>query len=338
MKVGLAFVLGLCVFAAACSGGSKHATPAATASAQVGTATAVASAHPTGTSVGSALANFNGVPLYGLVVTAPAALPSDGVLYFSETCAVCAGGELFRAHQAADGSWVRESLLGNTPPGISEGSAFSPFVSDGVRQFAVLWCPKATGPCGKRHDGTADAAPRSLLYSNDAGVTWRDIAPMPPAAFVLGFRGQEVVVGFSDGTYALYPSGQSIPKPTLDSFSYGPPTGWQAVQSGDTEFGLRLANESSSLIGVFPLGGRPSAYFAFPGGSLQMTGWLSPTQVMGTAERREGTTLIGSSDALAGLDRLPVLIDLNVRTVAPIAGLVPSNPYAFIYPLVFRAR
>lgn len=232
-----------------------------------------ATTSPSPAAVPTALATFNGLPVYELVVASPVSLPRDSLLYFSETCAVCYGGQLFRATQASDGTWTREQLLSTKPAGVADGGPIGEFVSDGDGRLAVLWCE---GVCGKRHDGTADVTPRSLLLSEDGGVSWRKVSrgPSSPAA-ILGFVGDQILTA-ADGVYVLYPSSEQVPTSAADNYRGSTRTAAATVsQLGDIQ--PPLANDGSSVLAASSAGSAPAAYYAFPGGRLTPTALLSPS-------------------------------------------------------------
>jgi hypothetical protein len=257
------------------------------------------------------------------------------VLFFAEACAVCWSETLFRAELGTDGRWRRENLTNGVRPDAQNGEPLAPIVSDGVSRFAAVWCV-STGGCGKRHDGSADTTPRVLLMSDDGGVSWNKLAQVPAGSVAVGFKDANVLVAVAavpEMRFVLYPGGTASGKPTDDNIPSVPVVpGWQIVQTSDVPGGI--ANERSGVVSVTKVGDTPSRYFAFPGGSLQITGALSPTLLLGTAERSSKAVQSGSSTELGGFARLPVIVDLDAQTIAPIAGLVPSAEYSLIRPLL----
>jgi DNA-binding CsgD family transcriptional regulator len=280
------------------------------------------------------LATYDGLPVYELVYSPdPVALPADSLLYFTETCAVCSGGELFRARQEAEGEWTWEPLLVEGDDRMPTGWPFGNFVSDGASRWAVLWCLTEFGACGKRHDGSIDDVPRAVLLSEDGGVTWREVARVGPNNSLQGFLDGELAVWTFDretqtSELRLLSSNEVIDGGAGESRAIPGPAGTTAWPEADLMPGL--ANEFSTFFSRRDASGEPGAYYAFPGGHLGISFAASPHLLLGVAERNSKSALRGSSRELGGVPRLPVVVDLDAATVSPIAGLSPRNDFGFL--------
>jgi hypothetical protein len=293
----------------------------------------VSPATPTNLAV---LATHDGLPVYELVAqSSTVALPGDAVLYFTDECAVCDGGELFRLRQDQGGAWVREPLLAAADATLPAGQPIGEWVSDDHGRFGVLWCLSEFGVCGKRHDGSVDDVPRAALLSEDGGVTWREVGRVGSRGFVSRFDDGELIVGsLESGTFKVLPSGEAVPQPTGSSHPPGP--GGERV-GFETELIPRLANDVSTFLSSRDAAGQPTAYFAFPGGSLRIGYAVSPTQLLGLAERNDKAALnTAGARELGGVRRLPVVIDLAAGTVSPIQGLAPSTDFGHLLPVLFQ--
>jgi hypothetical protein len=206
--------------------------------------------------------------------------------------------------------------------------------SDGHGRLAVAWCLTDLGVCGKRHDGTTDDTPRALVVSNDGGVTWTNVTQLAALSYVAGFDGGDVVVGTrttgSDVAYTGYPSGRTVqaPSPQLDF-------GDLAVERVTQDSAGSVGNDSSSIYSVSG-GDGLQRYLAFVAGNLSINAAISPSLALGNAERNSKAMLNDPPTDLGGLDRLPVIVNLDAHTLSPIAGLVPPEPNAFVSPLALH--
>ena len=282
------------------------------------------------------LATYDGLPVHELVFSSqPVALPTDSLLFFTETCAVCSGGELFRARQEDAGEWAWEPLLVEGDDRMPTGWPYGNFVSDGAGRWAVLWCLTEFGACGKRHDGSIDDVPRAVLVSEDAGVTWREVARVGPSNAVAGFLDGELVVSTFDAErrtaeFTLLASGAVVAgEDFMDGRHLPGPGGTTTWMEADLI--PRLANDFSTFLSRRDSAGEPEAYYAFPGGHLRVGYAMSPTLLLGVAERNYKSTLnVPTPHELGEISRDPVVVDLEVGSVSPIAGLTPRQEYSFL--------
>jgi DNA-binding CsgD family transcriptional regulator len=289
------------------------------------------------------IGQLNGQPVYELVPAPERELPTGSVLYSTITCGVCVGGELYRFAQDGTGAWVREKLSPDSMPGIDGGYPYGNFVTDGSGRFAVLWCiPEGGRGCGKTHDGTADTRHRAVMLSDDGGVSWRQLPELPAGSSVIRFIGSEVLVAYSkdpasgETAYRLYPSGTDFDVSTLPQYDTGIqlPGGLLRVQQEDAAH--PLANEGSSVFSFLPTGSGAAELVAFPGGSLWLGVPVADTLAAASSVgRNPKAMLLDPPRELGGFPRTAVLVDLEQRTVSPIAGLAGNDPYDIFDPEAF---
>ena len=330
LRLGLVVLVALGVLATGCSKPDESRKAAPGASVAI-------TAEATGTERQEGAPRLpSKLPIHHLTPIRARELPAGTVLIVAESCAVCWSEQLLRVERNQDGTWRSEALMNVLPTDSTSGVPLVPIISDGANRFAAVWCI-ADGGCGKRHDGSVVTEIRLLLTSDDGGVSWSTLAEVPPTSHVVGFKDGRVllvVLGSPQNTFVLYPGGTAISLPSDHPIESTPSlAGWQITQVGDS-VPYSIANDASSFISVTRAGVAPSEYFAFPGGRLRISGALSPTLLLGTAERSSKAMLLGSPTTLGGFDRLPVIVDLEAKTIAPIDGLVPSAEYSNMRPLL----
>jgi DNA-binding CsgD family transcriptional regulator len=346
LRVAGAAVIGLALVAAVAAAvlimlagrdGSNPAVPTETVSpTTTGTTTPAATSTPTSTATVTATTTatagtiglYQGLPVFELggrnqPAPLPKAAAATSVLYFTDTCAVCIGLEVFRLRSTGSG-WLREPLLVNDEPGLPHGYPLGVVGGEDGR-FAAVWCAIGERGCGKTHSEVPDTTPRILVVSTDGGVSWRvyDDSPMPLSASPLGFAGDQVILAVPDGNggagYYEYPSGKRLP---------AAPDQQTPAPAGVTvrlEYTQDLANEASTLIGVSHGTAAPDAYYSFPGGRLFIGVAISESVLLGLAERNPKAMLLDPPRELEGFARAAVLVDLTARTVRPVEGLESAS-------------
>ncbi|MGI8424639.1 MAG: LuxR C-terminal-related transcriptional regulator [Chloroflexota bacterium] len=275
------------------------------------------------------LTTIGGLPVYELkVVSKPAELPAGSMLYYVDYYA--ASTELFRFARSDSGEWRSEPLLRKDHPGLPRGRPLSPMLWDGGGRFAALWCLTDTGPCRRKEtDGSGDSGELALVVSTDGGVTWAEVARVPRRSFALRFIDSEVLLAIRNGSgsgdfdYRLYPSDTPAAAPSADSWLEAPDG--SIFRTGDPGSGDGIANEGSMVFSVVTPGQPIAAYFAFPGGWLGAGHLVSRTLLLGAAGRSEKATLNNPPRNLGGFFPQAVLVDLELATVAPLAGLIGAD-------------
>jgi DNA-binding CsgD family transcriptional regulator len=284
------------------------------------------------------IGQINGEPVFELVPAPARELPAESVLYATISCAVCSGGELFRFFQGDTGEWVREKLSPDSMPGIDGGYPVGTFVSDGTGRFAALWCIPDPKGCGKTHDGMPDTRDRAVILSEDGGVSWRQVGRVPSHSGIAGFAGDQVAVnvaslGHEEATQILYPAGS--PAPALITESGGVELPGGGLVTLDTVGVGGLANDNSIVLDVKQA---PYPLLAFPGGTALPSIAVSGTLLAGWGERNSKAALNTTPPReLGGFPRSAILIDLEQRTVSPIAGVTGSDPNDIINPVAYSS-
>ena len=291
------------------------------------------------------IGQLNGQPVYELVPAPERELPTGSVLYTTITCGVCVGGELYRFAQDDNGEWVRDKLSPDSMPGIDGGYPYGNFVTDGSGRFAVLWCiPEGGRGCGKTHDGTADTRHRAVMLSDDGGVSWRQLLELPAWSSVIRFIGSEVLVAS--------PRTRPAAKPPIGSTHRAP-------TSTSRRFHL-MAPESSFPVACCVCSrrtrrtrlrtkARPYSVFCLPAAvppnwspfPAAACGWASRSRIRSRRRPQSAATRRPCSWAppreLGGFPRTAVLVDLEQRTVSPIAGLAGNDPNDIFNPEAYLA-
>lgn len=274
------------------------------------------------------LATIDGEPIYELKVSpSPVSLPVDSLLYYSYCPVPCLGDTLAGAFIDASGD-VTESARMPLAPVTAPGSTFGTFVGDGNSGFAVLWCAEAAGRCGKRHDGTTDDVPRTVLVSHDGGISWSQAgnevdALTSLAGFVDGqlILAKRIVGAGLTFEYVSAVTGLSVPAPG------GPDI---VTESGTlVTVGYQEVTPESpwAIVEVTAPGQGNPSYLGFPLGNLSLHVALSDTLILGTAMRSEKATDPRTSDSYGELRHAMVVIDLAQKTVSYISGFQPAQEY-----------
>lgn len=282
------------------------------------------------------IATYNGLPVYEITVAPPVTLPAGTVLYYSQMCGVCIGGELVRARLDSSGTWATETVKIYDSRG-RDGYALGEPYSNGRATLATFWCLPVDGiGCGKRHDGSPNPSRQAVLLSNDGGRTWHTLCDVGPDCGLAGVYGTEAIIADGSGGLRLLPSG--TPFATLASNQAGRTIeDWNGMIVR-TEFpGLlalaNLASGNSTLVQYSMPGAQPASYLVFPGGSVYLTfaadGELF-TQSSRSLKAYEGPPLrVG-----------PAIVDIAARTIAPIAGITSDDdfisPVAVLYGPTLR--
>ncbi len=254
---------------------------------------------------------LDGVPVLPLDVVDHALLKPGEVVYYTSDCSVCNGAELSRLVVDGGGVLHADDLLRANQAGLPAGYPLAPMVTDGAGMFAVAWCHSDVGPCGKRHDGSVDDVPRSLVVSEDGGVSWRLAADIPTGGQVVSVAGDDVLVavGGSDGTTSglLLPSGRSAAVPDSSNPAYVPhPDGLVLrTQSFEDDYGP----ETAIAIGT----GQPAAWRVLQGADVSIVRVLDNHRLIATVSRPDKIGL----PAVYGA----VLVDLEAGTVGPFPGI-----------------
>lgn len=307
-------------------------SPTAGASTATVSASATAGPSPTVTSepTEAPVAEYEGEPVYELRLADPVELPADSVLYVTVNCGVCIDRPLYRFYQSA-GEWVLERLM--TDETLPNGYPLS-MISDGNGRWAASWCLTDAGTCGKRHDGTPDTTPRALVISEDGGISGRQVATLGTFVTPIAFRGDEVVVSerVSDDQTVLtsYPSGARLDPDDLGSIYAVPLPGGATLTHDFLQPAPDLANDTTTVLTIAaPSGARDLV--AFLGGHLRIDAVISDTMVLGWAIRNSKALDRPDSE----VNGQAVLVDLDARTVAPIAHLTGFTEMDFVTPVGF---
>ncbi len=212
----------------ACSGSSKPVTPAASAATPAAVA-AEPSSSPTTTGLPS-VASLNPVPL---TEGSPAPLPAGIVLYYY-------GGKvpleaqpqvLLRAYQSQSGLVV-DDLSARIPSG---GLPTFNMVNDlAYGRLAVRVC--LSGGCDLLGGSAPDA--RSIAYrSDDGGITWREIGPLPTTSRLVGFVSDGRLVAVMPGPentagYFIVDDNSTVTPVPQTSPAWGQPFAWIRREDG----------------------------------------------------------------------------------------------------------
>ncbi len=254
------------------------------------------------------------MPVLPLDVVDHASLQPGEVVYYTSDCSVCNGAELSRMVADDAGVLRVDDLLRPNQPGLPAGYPLAPIVTDGAGMFAAAWCHTDEGYCGKRHDGSVDDVPRSLVVSRDGGVTWTVAAEIPMGGRVIGLAGDEMLVGIEaeDGGQSalLLPSGREVSVPDEADAGFVSHPERLSLLRHDFEDGY--GNETAVAIGP----GGPDTWHVLEGGTLKVVAVVDDHRLLANASR----------EAKTGLDPVngAVLVDLDAGTIASFPGLDSS--------------
>lgn len=286
------------------------------------------------------IATYKGLPVYEITVAPPVALPAGTVLYHSQACGMCLGGELIRARTNGNGDWVMDKVNVYDPQG-RDGYPIGQYFSDGRGTVAVAWCIRAGQlACPVRDVRPNDPTSQAFLLSANGGRTWQSLCDVGPACRLAGVYSQQAIIQSDDGTARLLPSGASY---TLPVNTYASRTAMDSngkvVTIGFAEVGEipGIANDTSTLIQYAAPGSQPTDYLVFPGGNVGVA-FARDGQVFAQGYRNSKGAPSG-----VGFSRSIAILDIAHRTLSPVTGLEGAvtdfySPVSILYGPTFRVR